>query len=395
MSDELKASPRNEFLFSLAQKLRAAPGKLSQASPVLGTLSRAALGDIPQGLEHWAYGDSPLGPPANAPMFNEKALPMLEAAPIGALGPLAKGAALAQLVPARPLLNADATAAKRLADRIRGADDAIMQQATPDEVWKQFGLTRAPGNPLIGRTGKIGENAYHTRWLEEIDSLNRLKSKDSVRSARDVGDVFDSSKLFRQYPDLLDIQFKLGDPNKKMGGAYFPGARRIEMYRDLDDPDFPGIAAHELNHGIMDHFGQVNATGHGVDTPLTQTERNRLINMAGYMSADSFGNEKYGQVPEQLLEFARIGDGRTVNQAGAWDRSAGETLAEAVRKRRMLTPEVAKQINPAYQYPSKDYPLSDAVMDRGAQAARFDMPADVGGKTLVEILRRVGVLPSN
>jgi hypothetical protein len=194
---------------------------------------------------------------------------------------------------------------------------------------------------------------------------------------------------------LLDIQFKLGDPNKKMGGAYFPGARRIEMYRDLDDPDFPGIAAHELNHGIMDHFGQVNATGHGVDTPLTQTERNRLINMAGYMSADSFGNEKYGQVPEQLLEFARIGDGRTVNQAGAWDRSAGETLAEAVRKRRMLTPEVAKQINPAYQYPSKDYPLSDAVMDRGAQAARFDMPADVGGKTLVEILRRVGVLPSN
>ena len=374
--DELKPSPRNELLFSIAEKLRGAPAKLGRANPILGRLSSMVLGDIPKGLEHWAYGDSPLGPPANAPAVRiDRALPMLEAAPIGVVGSaLGKGVAMAQLVPALPLRNVDVTAAKRLADRIRLANDAEKSGATKDEIWKMFGLTEAPGNIFPGRSGKLSNahtapetGAYHTKWLEEIDPENRLKPLSSINRAKYVNQVFDSPELFRQYPFLKDIEFKLDNPRKNLGGLFEPGMGergRMSVYKELDDPALQGVAAHELSHGIMHNFGQVNSLGHGAED-LTPEMRNRINNMAGYMQVDPFAAEKYGNVPDQMLEFAKMPSGRTSNRTGSWDRSAGEALAEAVRTRLRIPTDMRKAVDPSYAYP-KDPLLSDVIMDRSA-----------------------------
>jgi hypothetical protein len=99
--DELKESPRIDWLYGLAQKLRRAPGKLAEAAPILGAVAEAskeALTEpIARGLEHWAYGDRMFGPPANAPLVNQRTMDMAAAMPLGVVGQAPKGAALASL----------------------------------------------------------------------------------------------------------------------------------------------------------------------------------------------------------------------------------------------------------------------------------------------------------
>ena len=99
--DELKESPRIDWLYGLAQKLRRAPGKLAEAAPILGAVAEAskeALTEpIARGLEHWAYGDRMFGPPANAPLVNQRTMDMASAMPLGVVGQAPKGAALASL----------------------------------------------------------------------------------------------------------------------------------------------------------------------------------------------------------------------------------------------------------------------------------------------------------
>jgi len=89
MADDLTTPPRNELAFWLAQKLRSAdPSTLERASPVLGSLARgvkgAMLDPVARGLESWAYGDRFFGPPANAPLVNERTMDMTSALPLGA-----------------------------------------------------------------------------------------------------------------------------------------------------------------------------------------------------------------------------------------------------------------------------------------------------------------------
>lgn len=398
--DELKPSPRNELLYGLAQKLRSAPAKLSKANPVLGRLSEMVLGDIPKGLEHWAYGDSPLGPPANAPMFNERALPMLEAAPIGALGAATKGAALAQLVPARPLLNADALAASRLSKRIAQADDAMMQGANAKDIWEFFGLQKAPGAAHVRQTGKIGPDSYQTRWLEEINPENKLlKGFDPTRIGESpIDKVFDSPELFRQYPQLREMTVDITDgklPEGNLGEFQFlknRGAGKLVMPNNAQDP--AGTLTHELSHGVMHNLRQGSSVGYG-GGHISEPMRGALGDVGAYLESMPGSALDYGKVPEQLYRLSVAPNGRTTMRNGTWDLSAGETLAETARHRSgtgSLSEMFRKTRAPEEDYPVAN-PLNDILVERAARIARTGAPIEYQTQTLVRMLRDFGVIP--
>lgn len=397
--DEVKASPRNELLFSIAQKLREAPAKLRRVRPVLGSLGEFVLGGIPKGLEHYAYGDSPLGPPANAPMVRaDRAFDMLEATPIAAVAGGLPGKAAAQLVPARPLLNADATAAQRLAQRIRKADDAVLQGASTDELWKNFGLSPAPGLVHSRMSGKVAPDVYHARWLEELDPENLLqKNFDPTQVGRSsIHQVFNSPELFRQYPHLKDIEVDVIPASKRKKGTegefwFTKGpAGRIELPQDSSNP--ADVLRHELSHGVMHNFGQANASGYGA-LELSDKTRGSIADMNSYLQLTQ-DPRMLGSVPMQLEDFIRRPEGHLFNRTGTWDRSSGEAIAEAVRMRANVSPEYRAANPPDMAYPvDVDQLHNDQLTYRAMQTANSEGPVDYKTQSLLKLLRDFGVLP--
>lgn len=397
--DELKPSPRNELLWQIAQKLRSAPAELGRANPVLGRLSEVALGDIPKGLEHWAYGDRMFGPPANAPLVNDRTLSMLESAPIGAAGGVAKGAALAQLVPARPLFNADALAARKLHERVREAERLRYMGASDSDIWHDLKLTRAPGLVHPRMTGRTAPDLYHSTWLEEIDPANRLKrgvdfTQPGVMSA---DQVFDSPALFSQYPQLRDLEVELVQPGGtgKALGLFNPNkgpAGRLQA--PIDAPDMQGTLAHEMSHGVMNVFNQGNSFGHGVGTSLTPEQASDMASLAEMMQYTAKPHDTFGRVPEQIMDYLRSPEGRNRQGTGAWNKSSGEAIAEAVRMRSNQPTQYLLERPPHEAYPTDISSLhNDQVVQRANSVAAADGPLDYKAEALVRLLRKFGVIP--
>lgn len=406
MPDQIKAPPR-AWYGPVADMLRKGASKIRPYEPGALPLVSDTLDSLGRGVDAWSYGDRMFGPPANAPLVNERTQNMIGALPLGAGSKaLGMGASLAQLVPARPLLNADATAAARLAKRIAGADDAVKQGGDVSEIWKQFGLTPAPGLAHPKQTGKVADKLYHTRWLEEIEPQNAMKpGAADIQTHKYLDQVMDSPDLLRQYPFLRDVEFHVSGVKNKDAAAWFKpqsGTQgQIEMFDGaLKQPGskpgeaFGDVASHEISHAVMAGFGQSNAYGHGVSDRLQPSAMSSLADMTGYMQADPFADEKYGWVPEQLMKMLTSPQGRSQAGNGWWDRSAGETIAELVSKRRQMTNAGERLPAPTDMYDPTQV-INDNVMDKaasfGANAAGY--PPEFVSKSYIEALRRSGTIP--
>jgi len=404
--DEIKASPRHKYLGVLSDLLRKGSEGIRPFEPTAAPLVSDFLGSLGKGTEGWAYGDRLLGPPAGAPMVTDKSLDMLGALPLGAAGKGAalgagalgaKGLALAQLVPARPLLNADPIAAARLATRIKKADDAVVEGAMPEDIWHDFKLLKSPGLAHPQMTGKVGDKLHHARWMEEIDPENAIRRDfDPTQVGLSYANqVFDSPELFRQYPKLGDIQFEV-TPGMKQGvlGQFDPN--KSEFGRILvpsTAPDFRGTASHELSHGVMNQFKQANSYGHGASR-VTPENRITIEDMSHLLRDEDPTRKYYGKVPEFMNDFVFLPNGATRNRAGGWDMSSGEALAEAVRSRTKMHPEARKVVSPAEHFPQDSSKLhNDQVITRAAQIAQSEGSLDQKTSALVRMLRTFGVVP--
>ena len=401
--DELKEPPRNELAYWLSQKLRSVnPSAVGRASPVLGALGgfvKGAVTDpVARGLESWAYGDRAFGPSANAPLVNERTMEMASALPLG-LG--AKGAmATAQLVPARPLLNADALAASRLAKRIREADDAVVEGANARDIWEFFGLQRAPGLVHPRQTGKIADKLHQTRWLEELNPENKIvKGFDPARVGEyPVDKVFDSPELFRQYPELRNITLEVTPSqfsDKSLGEfQYLKNKGYGKIVIPSNSPDFQGTAAHELSHGVMHNLGQVSSYGYGGGN-VNELMHGAIGDVGAYLESLPGSAQALGKVPEQLYRMSTAPNGRTSLRNGLWDLSSGETLAETSRLRSgadSLSDLMRKARAPEEDFPVAN-PLNDYLVERAAKISRTGAPIDQQAQSLVRLLRENGVVP--
>lgn len=199
MADDLTTPPRNELAFWLAQKLRSAdPSTLERASPVLGSLARgvkgAMLDPVARGLESWAYGDRFFGPPANAPLVNERTMDMTSALPLGAAtGAVSKMAPMAAALYAgakkpnlmlshsvepRNLLTNNGDLPKELYNTSFGIkDNALMNEFGPVALIPHLGKL----DPAVSPSTLHAMDAFTPRW--------------GAAAGKRVDDVFDEMNI--------------------------------------------------------------------------------------------------------------------------------------------------------------------------------------------------------
>jgi hypothetical protein len=275
--DNLAPAPRIEELYQLAQKLRRAPDTLGKASPVLGALAGSAkeylTEPIARGLESWAYGDRMFGPPANAPLVNERTLDMASAMPLGAAGKA--GATAASFV---PLMGPKAVEARRL---LRGG-------AKSDELWAELQALAVPHRPkdvLLPERRFLTEiddssAAFKVPMLrqDQKEQLAEKLGKDplglasALRRANNLAlpmpgeyrmeDVLHHPEFFKAAPMMRDAPVRIGfDPKMPARGEYTPSTNRINLnlasHMTSDTPGLSGAMGtllHEGGHGIQSAY---------------------------------------------------------------------------------------------------------------------------------------------
>lgn len=370
--DELKPSPRNEFLFSLAQKLREAPGALSRANPILGTLARSVLGDIPQGLEHYAYGDSPLGPPANAPMVDiKKAVPMLEATPLAALGALPKGAAM--MVPAVKLR--DLGTRSRLAEMLNNLKTTPESRgATADKIWEELSLIEVPTpasvkpgvkqfmqelpdegvrlSPSLPRMTRLDLETAVPRFQPiardrvRVRGLERLNKGELLQSGEyRLGDALEHPELFKMFPELQDVKFNIKNDLAKTSslGSYNPGTGSIEvnpfkLITGTIDQDPLRIALHEATHALQHKYGYMSGSSPDIHLGL-QTRDRDFRRLQGRTDLD----------PMLQVHIARTLRSEP-NAFRMYEKNPGEIMARESERRITMPPDVRSEVRPGAEY---------------------------------------------
>lgn len=157
---ELKESPRSGFIGAFADALKKGKSIADKVDvPVIGKLGQAMLGQLPEEVENWSYGNAPLAmPPSGTGGYipvtkTGRAQGLADAVMIGA--PMAHGA----LKGAANVADRASTAAVR---KILG--DATM---TPAQVMDIAGSLMP--SPVIKQSGYLGKNAlYPSEFSEQI-----------------------------------------------------------------------------------------------------------------------------------------------------------------------------------------------------------------------------------
>lgn len=376
--DELKPSPRNELLYSLAQKLRAAPAALGRANPILGRLAEGALGDIPKGLEHYAYGDSPLGPPANAPLLRtDRALPMLEAAPIGAAMKAPGAVSSAMLIGASPT-----------DPKVQTLLKLLRLGATGEEAWQDTGRAIVPTRPGylkspihenqpfvkevsdLGYRGKpdmqwtLGEKESLANKLDPIQrpaALERAKYADLFLPGRwKLGDLIEHPELFRERPDLPDLKVHI-DPKETGYGSYSPTNRSITLGTKtfLENPGkgHKSTILHELMHDQQRVFGMPG--GYNVKrATLKPEERDKLARTYDFFNK----NKIAGNDPDLMYNMYNMTQYRNAPYK-LYRNVLGEQQARAVQERLSMPDSLRAENSPTASYDNLNDGIHPAYAD--------------------------------
>jgi hypothetical protein len=357
--DELKASPRNEALWNLAQKLRRAPAALGRASPVLGALagsgSEMLTEPIARGLEHWAYGDRAFGPPAGAPLVTDRTLDMASALPLGAMAQAPKAAA-ASFVPLFGRKGAQAA-------------ELLSQGASSDELWSKLQALAVPRRPkdvmLPGRRflteiddSKAAFKVPFLRQAEKEQLAERLggdplKLASALRRANNMAmpmpgeyrmeDLLYHPELFQAAPTLRDASVRIGfDPKLLARGQYTPQKNAISLnlasHMTSDTPGLSGpmgTLLHEGGHGIQHAYNLP-----GGSSPSVFQKGPEVFNMA-QAGLDAAGplDSRTRQQWERLLRLKN-------EPYRLYRESPGEQLATATQDRLHLGREGREAFDP-------------------------------------------------
>lgn len=178
MADSIKATPQNALLGKLADILRAARGAGDVVDlPVLGGLGSLLLGESPEEITNWSYGNAPLTVPemTNVPQFKKgraqsfadtlfAAQPLGKAAEKGAMAAGKAGERYAEKVVPK-IMERGGLGAGLLEDLAQGSRSQIFigpeaktwrktdafkaaqlekKGTAPEEIWRQTGTFRGP-----------------------------------------------------------------------------------------------------------------------------------------------------------------------------------------------------------------------------------------------------------
>lgn len=224
--DNLRAPDRNELAYWLSQKLRkVSPEVIGRGNPVLGALGgfmkESVTDPVARGLESWAYGDRLLGPPANAPMVNQRTMEMASAVPLGAAtGALGKaGPAAAALYAGSKKPNLMMSHSTSPVTLLRGGDlpkelyhpsmgirnDDVMTEFGPVQLIPQLGKFDPAKSPATLHA----MDAYTPRWdkaagsradelLEGLD-LTKFSQQEMQRILREAADTRNADKMVSSF----------------------------------------------------------------------------------------------------------------------------------------------------------------------------------------------------
>ena len=286
---------------------------------------------MPEGLESWSYGDRMFGPKANAPLVNERTGNMLSVLPLGTAaqtpGAIAKTASLLPAV-AKFYKATDPLRAMDIERRVTLADKMRKGGASAEQIGEATDLFMYPGHsgPATPPSqAKYGFRIEPGKW----GTLN-------PDERRPITDVLEHPELFRLLPALKKMEVTTGSaaetPIKGLGHFDTTGsgispeiAIANSILRTPGIDGAPGVAEHELIHGVNYFTDQHGSMGFGM-RPLNDEALNKLPQLA----------EELAKNPEtaQLADMLRSG------RMPAWGRSAGEHLSEAGRKL-MYTPDTS------------------------------------------------------
>ena len=100
---------------------------------------------------------------------------------------------------------------------------------------------------------KINEDYVYTqRDGRQHNGLYELAENEYIRDELTLGDILDFEKLYKEYPDLADLDIKLVTSDD-YNGAFYPISKKIELDTDLlSNPDaFMSTLLHEVQHAVQ------------------------------------------------------------------------------------------------------------------------------------------------
>ena len=218
--------------------------------------------------------------------------------------------------------------------RLRAAEDALGRQRYRGHVWEDEGV-------YIGKDGK-------PRW--EIDDSNarmRIMRPGDVTS---LDRAWDHPELFRQYPELKNVEVGVEDMEPGWGGYFDPQKNRIVISPYSNHP--LGVIGHETQHAIQDLEGLAPG-GHGDvisaytqlpwrDTKLKLYQKYQQVGAAG-MTAKELDALKAAQDRIKMFNDPKYGPGIAHE---LYRRSAGEAEARNVETRLGWDDELRRKTPP-------------------------------------------------
>jgi hypothetical protein len=253
-----RAIPQQPSLAKLAELLQNAKSSGNQYSvpdwvPLLGGSGAGdmLLGNAPEEIENWSYGDAPMQIPemSNVPQFKRGRAQSLA----DALTTLAPGVKVTEGLPAGLSFigpksrNWDKVAAELAAKKLdEGAD--------PAEVWREHLIGRMPDKTLFSEISDKDAQAIPK------DKWSWANSEDLRRGER----IMDPVSAFLSHPELHNAyhgMIDFGDNNRRLlmnvsperkGGFFGDDIIGVGM---VDDAIDKSTAMHELQHAIQDKEG--------------------------------------------------------------------------------------------------------------------------------------------
>jgi hypothetical protein len=198
--------------------------------------------------------------------------------------------------------------------------------ATPDEIYKETGFFK-------GSDGRIR--------YEIPDEGMKLANRDwRFGETGKLSDFVEHPELFKAYPELKDIQFKVADKDYPYIGSFNTASNQLTVNPRLirsGDEGVLDVISHELQHVIQKKEGFTNGTNPTV----------ALDKALEALKSKITGNH-YDDTKERLLNlYMDIKMNAEKFADYMYERTPGEVEANTVMARRKLDAALRKEFSPA------------------------------------------------
>lgn len=212
-----------------------------------------------------------------------------------------------------------------------------------------------------------------SKWRYEIDDSKATVNEDVIRNlgtnSTTIGKVLNHPELFKAYPDLANMKFRLVD-QQGLGGYYDPKNNEIALNLNTRLRD---SMLHEVQHAVQNRAGFANGSSPmlapmGLAAPLydqqdvLDAQHEQMVKGTGPY-ANMAPNDRMRQASDMQRQINTFGNqvNSYLDKVGKtepfelYQRYAGETEARNVENRSKFDPALRRREPP---WVSQDYPNS-------------------------------------